>query len=130
MNRIAILYLIFIFSCELLSSPEINIISESDFIELQDSEYTLIDVRTQDEFDLGYINNAINLDFYSDTFKNDILSLPKNETIVLYCRTNNRSSKTAAILQENGYRDILVIKGGITEWVKNGNDINYTKYSE
>ena len=130
MNRIAILSLIFIFSCELLSSPEINIISESDFIELQDSEYTLIDVRTQDEFDLGHINSAINLDFYSDTFKNNILSLPKNETIVLYCRTNNRSSKTATILQENGYRDILVIKGGITEWVKNGNDINYTKYSQ
>ena len=130
MNRIAILFLIFIFSCELLSSPEINIISESDFIELQDSDYTLIDVRTQDEFDLGHIDSAINLDFYSDSFQNDILSLPKNETIVLYCRTNNRSSKTAAILQENGYRDILVIKGGITEWVKNGNDINYTTYSD
>tara|TARA_B100001778_G_C18459695_1_gene570569 strand:+ start:327 stop:719 length:393 start_codon:yes stop_codon:yes gene_type:complete len=130
MNRIAILSLIFSFSCELLSSPEINIISESDFIELQDSEYTLIDVRTQDEFDLGHINSAINLDFYSDKFKNDILSLPKNETIVLYCRTNNRSGKTATILKENGYRDVLVIKGGITEWVKNGNDINYTKYSE
>ena len=130
MNRIVTLFLIFIFSCELLISPEINIISESDFIDLQDSEYTLIDVRTQDEFDLGHINSAINLDFYSDTFKNDILSLPKNETIVLYCRTNNRSSKTATILQENGYRNILVIKGGISEWVKNGNDINYTKYSE
>ena len=130
MNRIAILCLIFIFSCELLSSPEINIISESDFIELQGSEYTLIDVRTQDEFDSGHINSAINLDFYSDTFKNDILSLPKNETIVLYCRTNNRSGKTATILQENGYKDILVIKGGINEWVKNGNDINYTKYSQ
>ena len=130
MNRIAILSLIFTFSCELLSSPEINIISESDFIELQDSDYTLIDVRTQDEFDLGHINSAINLDFYSDTFKNDILSLPKNETVVLYCRTNNRSSKTAAILKENGYRDVLVIKGGINEWVKNGNDINYTTYSE
>ena len=130
MNRIVILFLIFIFSCELLISPEINIISESDFIELQNSGYTLIDVRTQDEFDLGHINSAINLDFYSDTFKNDILSLPKNETIVLYCRTNNRSSKTATILKENGYRDVLVIKGGITEWVKNGNDINYTKYSE
>ena len=127
MNRIAILSLILVFSCELLSSPETNIISESDFIELKDSEYILIDVRTQDEFDSGHINSAINLDFYSDTFKNDILSLPKNETIVLYCRTNNRSSKTATILQENGYRDILVIKGGITEWVKNGNDINYSE---
>jgi rhodanese-related sulfurtransferase len=127
MNRIAILFLIFIFSCELLSSPETNIISESDFIELHDSEYTLIDVRTQDEFDSGHINSAINLDFYSDTFKNDILSLPKNKTIVLYCRTNNRSGKTATILKENGYKDILVIKGGITEWVKNGNDINYSE---
>ena len=104
MNRIVVLSLIFVFSCELLNSPEINIISESDFVEIQDSDYTLIDVRTQDEFDLGRIDSAINLDFYSNTFKNDILSLPKNETIVLYCRTNNRSSKTANILKENGFK--------------------------
>ena len=128
MNRIVVLSLIFIFSCELLNSPEINIISESDFVEIQDSDYTLIDVRTQDEFDLGHIDSAINLDFYSETFQNDILSLPKNETIVLYCRTNNRSSKTANILKENGFKEISVLEGGITEWVKNGNDINYTTY--
>ena len=126
MNKFVVLSLIFIFSCELLNSHEINLISESDFVEIQDSDYTLIDVRTQDEFDLGHIDSAINLDFYSDTFQNEILSLPKNEKIVLYCRTNNRSSKTATILKENGYKDILVLRGGITEWVKNGNDINYT----
>ena len=130
MIRIVILSLILVFSCELLNSPVINIISESDFIELQDSDYTLIDVRTQNEFDLGHIDSAINLDFYSDTFQNHILSLPKNETIVLYCRTNNRSSKTATILKENGYKDILVIRGGINEWVKKGNDISYTTYSD
>ena len=130
MNRIVVLSLIFIFSCELLNSPEINIISESDFVEIQDSDYTLIDVRTQDEFDLGHIDGAINLDFYSETFQNDILSLPKNETIVLYCRTNNRSSKTANILKQNGFKEISVLEGGITEWVKNGNDINYTTYSD
>ena len=130
MNRIVVLSLIFIFSCELLKSPEINIISESDFVEIQDSDYTLIDVRTQDEFDLGHIDGAINLDFYSETFQNDILSLPKDETIVLYCRTNNRSSKTANILKENGFKEISVLEGGITDWVKNGNDINFTTYSE
>ena len=130
MNRIVFLSLIFIFSCELFNSSEINIISESDFVEIQDSDYTLIDVRTQDEFDLGHIDSAINLDFYSETFQNDILSLPKNETIVLYCRTNNRSSKTANILKENGFKEIAVLEGGITEWVKNGNDINYTTYSD
>ena len=130
MIRVVILSLIFVFSCELINTTEISMISESDFVEIQDSDYTLIDVRTQDEFDLGHIDSAINLDFYSDSFQNDILSLPKNETIVLYCRTNNRSSKTATILKENGYREILVIRGGITEWVKKGNDINYTTYSD
>ena len=129
MIRVVILSLVFVFSCELLNTTEISMISESDFVEIQDSDYILIDVRTQDEFDLGHIDSAINLDFYSDTFQNEILSLPKNEKIVLYCRTNNRSSKTATILKQNGYRDILVISGGITEWVKNGNDINYTTYS-
>ena len=130
MNRIVVLSLIFIFSCELLNSPEINIISESDFVEIQDSDYTLIDVRTQDEFDLGHIDSAINLDFYSDTFQNDILSIPKNEKIILYCRTNNRSTKTANILKENGFKEISVLEGGITEWVKKGNNINYTTYSD
>ena len=130
MIRVVILSLVFVFSCELLNTTEISMISESDFVEIQDSDYILIDVRTQDEFDLGHIDSAINLDFYSDTFQNEILSLPKNEKIVLYCRTNNRSSKTAAILKQNGYRDILVISGGITEWVKNGNDIHYSTYSE
>ena len=130
MIRVVILSLVFVFSCELLNTTEISMISESDFVEIQDSDYILIDVRTQDEFDLGHIDSAINLDFYSDTFQNEILSLPKNEKIVLYCRTNNRSSKTATILKQNGYRDILVISGGITEWVKNGNDINYSTYSE
>ena len=130
MIRTAIFSLIFVFSCDLLNPTEINIISVSDFIELRDTDYTLIDVRTSDEFSSGYIKNAMNLDFYSETFQNDILSLPKNETIILYCRTNNRSGKTAIILKENGYRDILVIKGGITEWVKNGNDINYTTFPQ
>ena len=127
MIRVVILSLVFVFSCELINTTEISMISESDFVEIQDSDYILIDVRTQEEFDLGHIDSAINLDFYSETFQNEILSLPKNEKIVLYCRTNNRSSKTATILKQNGYRDILVISGGITEWVKNGNDINYSE---
>ena len=130
MIRIAILSLILAFSCDYLSPTEINYISDSDLIEMQEIDYILLDVRTPDEFSSGFIKKAKNLDFYSDSFQNDILSLPKNETIVLYCRTNNRSSKTATFLKENGYREILVIRGGITEWVKKGNDINYTTYSD
>jgi len=130
MIRTALLSLIFIFSCEFRNSSEINLISYKDLIEVQGADFILIDVRTRDEYDLGHITNAVNFDFYSDTFQDSILELPKNENIILYCRTNNRSTKTANILKENGFDNISVIKGGITEWVRNGNDIDYTTYSD
>ena len=130
MIRIAILSLFLILSCDYLSPTDINFISDSDLIEMQEIDYILLDVRTPDEFSSGYIKNAINLDFYSETFQNDILSIDKNLPIVLYCRTNNRSTKTANILKENGFKEISVLEGGITDWVKNGNDINFTTYSE
>ena len=130
MNRIVILFLIFIFSCEQLNPSEINFISDSDLIEMQEIEYILLDVRTPDEFSSGFIKKAKNLDFYSETFQNDLLSINKSLPVVLYCRTNNRSTKTANILKENGFKEISVLEGGITDWVKNGNDINYSTYSE
>ena len=130
MIRISLLSLIFIFSCEFRNSSEINLISATDLIEMKGSDFILIDVRTQDEYDLGHVTNAINIDFYSDRFQDSILTFPKNENIILYCRTNNRSTKTANILKENGFENISVIKGGITEWVRNGNDIDYTTYSD
>ena len=131
MNRVAFLFLFFLFSCELLETTDIKLISYSDFIEfIQDSDYVLIDVRTPEEYDLGHIPNALNYDFYSESFHSKILNLSKNESVILYCRTNNRSNKTAKILKEKGFKEIFVIEGGITEWVKNGNDINYTAYSD
>ena len=130
MIRIAILSLFLTFSCDYLSPTKIDFISDSDLIEMHEIDYIIIDVRTYDEFSSGYIKNAINLDFYSETFQNDILSIDKNSPIVLYCRTNNRSTKTASILKDNGFKEISVLEGGITNWVKNGNDINYSTYSE
>ena len=130
MIRIAILSLILAFSCDYLSPTEINFISDSDLIEMQEIEYILLDVRTPDEFSSGFIKKAKNLDFYSETFQNDLLSIDKSLPVVLYCRTNNRSTKTANILKQNGFKQISVLEGGITDWVKNGNDINYSTYSE
>jgi len=130
MIRIAVLSLILAFSCDFLSPTEVNFISDSDLIEMQEIDFIIIDVRTSDEFSSGYIKNAMNLDFYSESFQNDLLSIDKSLPVVLYCRTNNRSTKTANILKENGFKEISVLEGGITDWVKNGNDINYSTYSE
>lgn len=126
MIRFTILFLFFLVSCELYDKKQIILISDSQLLEILDSDHILVDVRTPEEYDSGYIQNAINYDYYSESFVNEILSLEKNSSIILYCRTDNRSTKTANFLQENGYEKIFVLRDGITEWVKNDNDLTYT----
>ena len=126
MYRFLFILLLLFTSCGNINQPSINYISESEFLELND-DFELIDVRTKSEYESGFIESALNIDFFSDTFESDVLSLNKNSKIILYCRTNNRSTKSANLLKKNGYKNLNVIKGGITDWVKNGNDIVYPK---
>ena len=125
MTRIIFFSLLLVYSCQIFESNEINVISDAQFTEIQDTDYTLVDVRTPEEYESGHIQDAVNFDFYSESFQNDILSLDKSASIILYCRTQNRSTKTANYLKENGYKKITVLEGGITSWVKNGNDLVY-----
>ena len=123
--RIIFFSLLLVFSCQIFESTEINIISDAQYIEIQDTDYILVDVRTLEEYESGHIQDAKHFDFYSESFQKEILSLDKSSSIILYCRTQNRSTKTANYLKENGYKEVTVIAGGITSWVKNGNDLVY-----
>ena len=125
MTRI-VFSLLLVYSCQIFESNKINEISDVQFTEIQDSDYILVDVRTAEEYESGHIQDAVNFDFYSESFQKEILSLDKSSSIILYCRTQNRSTKTANYLKENGYKEITVLAGGITSWVKNGNDLVYT----
>jgi len=125
MLRFVFFFLLLVYSCQIFESKDINVISDTQFIEIQDTDYILVDVRTIEEYESGHIQDAVNFDFYSKSFQNDILSLEKSTSIILYCRTQNRSTKTANYLKENGYKEITVLEGGITSWVKNGNDLVY-----
>lgn len=124
--RFIFFFLLIVYSCHVFESNEISVISDYQFIEIQDNDYTLVDVRTTEEYESGHIQNAINIDFYSESFEKEILLLNKSSSIILYCRTQNRSTKTANFLKENGYMDISIIEGGINSWVKNGNDLVYS----
>ena len=125
MKRTIFFSLLLVYSCQIFESTEINVISNIQFTEIQDTDYILVDVRTAEEYESGHIQDAVNFDFYSESFQKEILSLDKSSSIILYCRTQNRSTKTANYLKENGYKEITVLEGGITSWVKNGNDLVY-----
>ena len=126
MFRFIFILLLLLKGCSNSDQQLVKYISFSEFLELSEN-FELIDVRTKSEYESGFIERALNIDFFSDTFESDVLSLNKNSKIILYCRTNNRSTKTANLLKKNGFKDISVIEGGITDWVKNGNDLVYPK---
>lgn len=46
--------------------------------------------------------------------------LPKDTPVVLYCRTGNRSEQAAAWLAQQGYTNILNLRGGIVLWYRMG----------
>ena len=125
MKSIIFFSLLLVYSCQIFESTEISVISDAQFTEIQDTDYILVDVRTLEEYESGHIQDAKHFDFYSESFQKEILSLDKSSSIILYCRTQNRSTKTANYLKANGYKEITVIAGGITSWVKNGNDLVY-----
>ncbi len=80
------------------------------------SDFVIIDVRTAGEFADGYIENATNIDFYSETFRDMLNNLDKNKTYLIYCRTGGRSGSTADIMAELNFREVYNILGGIIQW--------------
>lgn len=78
-------------------------------------DITIIDVRTEEEFASGHIENAINIPL--NILKKEILNKypDKSEKLYLYCRSGNRSSQGARVLVEEGYYNIYDF-GGIIDW--------------
>ncbi len=81
------------------------------------ADHLLIDVRTPEEFASGHIAGAINISV--ETIANRLNEIPQGQTLVLYCRSGNRSAQAAQILAEAGYTDIHDL-GGINDWVSQG----------
>ena len=76
------------------------------------NDYYLIDVRTQEEFKSGYIEDAINIEWQN--IKNLSKEIKKDDKIYLYCRSGNRSGKATDILINLGYMNVKNI-GGLKE---------------
>ena len=82
--------------------------------------FVILDVRTPGEFANGRIENAVNLDYYSQTFKNDLNKLDKDKTYLIYCRTGSRSGKALDIMKELKFGKVYNMLGGITQWKTEG----------
>jgi len=77
---------------------------------------TIVDVRTQSEYESAHIPGAVlvPMDTIGDTQPS---ALPdKDATLLVYCRTGIRSAQASASLAKLGYAHVYNMDGGITAW--------------
>ena len=92
-------------------------ISADEAKKLMDSEsdYTIVDARTQEEFDEGHIEGAIMIPEYEIEAKAESLLPDKNQLILVYCRSGRRSKIASEALVKLGYTNVKEF-GGIIDW--------------
>ena len=85
--------------------------------EIMDTEegYVILDVRSQSEYDEKHIPGAILIpDTEIEAKAEDILT-EKDQLILVYCRSGNRSKQASEKLVQLGYTNIVEF-GGINSW--------------
>ena len=92
-------------------------ITQEEAKEMMDSqEVIILDVREQDEYDSGHIPGAVLLPVGSINETTAAEVIPdKDSTVLVYCRSGNRSKTASSALAELGYTNIYEF-GGINTW--------------
>lgn len=97
-----------------LSAQRFKIITEND------KNGVLLDLRTTDEMNKGYIKGAVQLDFLAKDAEKQIDNLDKNKTYYIYCASGNRSSQAAEYMKTHGFKRVYNLEKGLKEWEEKG----------
>jgi rhodanese-related sulfurtransferase len=82
-----------------------------------DKNAIILDVRTEDEYNEGIIENAINIDIHKGSlFISELEALDKNKNYYVYCRSGARSGKACEVMNELGFKNAYNLEGGILAW--------------
>jgi rhodanese-related sulfurtransferase len=82
----------------------------------ENPNFVILDVRTPEEFRSGYIEGAVNIDYYGPGFQVELGKLDRTKTYLLYCRTGTRTESTLALMKELQFKEVYPVEGGITAW--------------
>lgn len=82
--------------------------------------FTVLDVRTPDEYKEGHIEGAVNINYNEPSFNTELARLDKKKTYLVYCRTGRRSKDAVQIMVGQGFENIFRFQGDITRWKSEG----------
>ena len=101
---------------------EITEVDASRARELVDSEQPplLVDVRERDEWTEGFIPGAVHVPRGHLESRIEQVAPDRSRPIVVYCAGGSRSAFGTKTLEELGYEDVSSLRGGFTDWKRQG----------
>lgn len=83
-------------------------------------DVTFLDVREPDEWEAGHIEGAVHIPMGELSARQD--EIPAADTLVVVCRSGNRSSMVTGALQRAGY-EAHNLDGGLASWAANDHPV-------
>ena len=78
----------------------------------------VIDVRNQAEWDAGHLQGAHHVQL--GTLEARLDEVPRDGVVVVHCQGGTRSAIAASLLAARGFRNVINLQGGFTEWSNAG----------
>ncbi|RSD25007.1 sulfurtransferase TusA family protein [Mesobacillus subterraneus] len=93
-----------------------NVVSNDDVIKKLEAneDVVVLDVREPAEYAFGHIPNAVSIPF--GDLENRLAELDKSKTILVVCRTGNRSDMASQTLSSNGFENVWNVVPGMSQW--------------
>ena len=121
--KIMIPLMLALFTLSACAAPAVNApaeymkISMDEAIAMMEAEkdYLIVDVRSYEEFAQGHIPGALNVPNESIGTEPPLLLPDKEQLIMIYCRSGNRSKQASQKLADMGYSNIVEFVG-IMDW--------------
>lgn len=86
-------------------------------------DVTFLDVRDQQEVNLGRIPGALHIS--RGTLESKVeAAIPRDAEVVIYCASGNRSALAADTLHQMGYQKVSSLAGGFRGWAEAGGDVD------
>jgi rhodanese-related sulfurtransferase len=100
---------------------------------MANQDYTLLDVRSQGEYDdtstsgglnIGHMKNSVHIDIRELPKRWQELSAYKDKPLFIYCSHSQRSRRASRLLADSGFTKLYNINGGLTDFYNQGIESN------
>lgn len=88
----------------------------------------ILDARTEEEFDLGAIDGAVNIPH--TLIRSRLSEIPKDRPIIVYCAMGVRGYLSERMLEQHGYKEVYNLTGGYKTWHVVDNELDALEHPQ